>query len=379
VERRGDRAARSSFGPRGFDVSIRRARDLIAGVSSDAKLPVEHDPSRVRAAEPGEVMRLISKTREAHARADPAGVPGPASGPVSPRANAGNWVARQKTRGAFAPDQIVIDIGPGTTRRTRTAGAPLPLQHGGGPSTPMGYSWEAAGGSAGGSRETANGLPRSACARRSGWNRVAERPPARVLAIAVGKAPAHTGELQFGAGRAHRALDLHEVRPPTTLFPGLSRCSTRSSVGSAPESFLSGRCAGARGSPAFLDEWFDGDGRADRVIEPTDGPPASFAAMDAWYEEMAGRFRRASGRATFSGTRVSSPRRISGWARSIAYNLAERQVYFSPYILGPATFLPPNPLPNFLTPPLLYLVFLTSPFPLKYPFFLLHSSLSLPP
>ena len=60
----------------------------------------------------------------------------------------------------------------------------------------------------------------------------------------------------------------------------------------------------------------------------------SFALRDAWYGELAG-VTYAQPRATFSGRRVEPASDSDGPFHR--YNLAERQVYFSPYHLGPAT------------------------------------------
>jgi phenylacetate-CoA ligase len=60
----------------------------------------------------------------------------------------------------------------------------------------------------------------------------------------------------------------------------------------------------------------------------------SFALRDAWYGELAG-VTYADARATFSGRRVEPASDSEGPFHR--YNFAERQVYFSPYHLGPAT------------------------------------------
>lgn len=60
----------------------------------------------------------------------------------------------------------------------------------------------------------------------------------------------------------------------------------------------------------------------------------SFALRDAWYGELAG-VTYAQPRATFSGRRVEPASDSDGPFHR--YNLAERQIYFSPYHLGPAT------------------------------------------
>jgi phenylacetate-CoA ligase len=60
----------------------------------------------------------------------------------------------------------------------------------------------------------------------------------------------------------------------------------------------------------------------------------SFALRDAWYGEFAG-VTYAQPRATFSGRRVEPASDSDGPFHR--YNLAERQIYFSPYHLGPAT------------------------------------------
>jgi len=105
----------------------------------------------------------------------------------------------------------------------------------------------------------------------------------------------------------------------------------KDSVRRAPESFCPGG-APARGAAAFSTSGSTGTPLT--LYNDRDDLRRSFALTDAWYGEFAG-VTYALPRATFSGRRVEPASDSDGPFHR--YNLAERQVYFSPYHLGPAT------------------------------------------
>lgn len=98
-----------------------------------------------------------------------------------------------------------------------------------------------------------------------------------------------------------------------------------------PDAFCPGGSP-ARGARAYSTSGSTGTPLT--VYNDSDDLRRSMALRDAWYGELAG-VTYALPRATFSGRRVEPASDSQGPFHR--YNLAEKQIYFSPYHLGPAT------------------------------------------
>lgn len=105
----------------------------------------------------------------------------------------------------------------------------------------------------------------------------------------------------------------------------------KDAVRRAPDSFCPGG-APARGAGAYSTSGSTGTPLT--VYNDSDDLRRAMALRDAWYGELAG-VTYALPRATFSGRRVEPASDSDGPFHR--YNLAEKQIYFSPYHLGPAT------------------------------------------
>jgi phenylacetate-CoA ligase len=147
---------------------------------------------------------------------------------------------------------------------------------------------------------------------------------AELLAIAW-EAPHYRAS--FEAAGLTRA-DLARIQPADlTCLPIVDKDAVRR----APDSFCPG---GAPGRGAATYSTSGSTGTPLTVYNDSDDLRRAMALRDAWYGELAG-VTYAQPRATFSGRRVEPASDSEGPFHR--YNLAERQVYFSPYHLGPAT------------------------------------------